>query len=115
MDDAAPVSIGEAVQGVDDDIEALREGERVTAPDQFREVGALDELHGDVEVLAGVTEVVDRDDIRVLEGAGGPRLAHEPLAQHGIAGDDCAHDLDGQVAVEDRVVGAIDDAHGTFA
>ena len=62
--------------------------------------------------LAGV---VDRDDVRVVDRRGQPRLAQEPLAEAHVLGQLRREDLQRDVAVEREVVGAVDDAHPAAA
>ena len=61
-----------------------------------------------------LAEVVDGDDVPVRELAGGPRLAVETLAQLRVAFDGRTDDFEGDLAFEQRVVGAIYDAHPTL-
>ena len=83
--------------------------------EQLVEVGAFDELHGDERMSVDFTEVVDRDDVRVLQRPGRLCLAKEPRAQVLVARDGVAHHFDRDRAVEHRVDAAIDDAHRAFA
>ena len=69
------------------------------------EVVALEQLHGHVDLALLLAEVVDGDDVRMVEAGGGLRLALEALAQLVVGADGGRHRLDGDVAVEDGVVG----------
>jgi hypothetical protein len=75
------------------------------------EVRALDVLHREVEQPVDLAGVVDRDDVRVLERRGDPRLALEALAEALRLGVFRGDDLDRGAAPEVQVLGPVDDAH----
>ena len=79
------------------------------------EVLALDVLHRQVEQPVDLAGVVDRDDVRVLQGGGDPRLAREALAEARGLGEVGRDDLDGGPAPEVEVLGAVDHAHAAAA
>ena len=54
---------------------------------------------------------MDRDDVRVIEGCDGERLARESLAASGIGGGERGQHLQRDIAAEARVVRPIDLAH----
>jgi hypothetical protein len=66
------------------------------------EVGAVDVLHRQVQQPVDLAGVVDRDDVRVLEGGGDPRLALEALAEALRLGVLRGDDLDRGAAPELR-------------
>lgn len=47
---------------------------------------AVDQAHRDVEDTLPVAGVVDRDDVRVVDRRGGPRLSNETLAEALVEG-----------------------------
>ena len=87
-----------------------RERHGRAATDDLGDRLALDVLHDDVGLGRDLAEVVDRDDVGVVQGGGGPRLTAEAL---GGVGDLQVADehLDGHHPPEDGVVGDVDRAH----
>ncbi len=76
---------------------------------------AVDQLEREERDAAGFFDRVDRDDIRVIERRGGPRLAIEPLAPVRIARQLAGQDLERDPPLQPRVVGEVDLAHPAFA
>jgi hypothetical protein len=116
VDEAVLVGGGEALAGLAEHGEDLAPGPGFEVqPDRERD--ALDELHGDEDVVLVGADVVDRDDVGVREA--GHRLG---LAQEASAGDVLAlaaevrvEQLDGDLAVELGVPRGVDDAHAAGA
>src|SRR6266850_1558382 len=103
------------VQHLDGDVQLALECERIAQRDHVGEIAALDQLHRDIELAVGFAEVVDRDDVGVLDGAGGPRFAEEPLLHVLRLAEARTQQLQRDVAPQHRVVGFPDDAHRSFA
>ena len=61
------------------------------------------------------SDVVEGDDIRVIEGAGGPGLLDEALLAVGIEEFLGRKDLDGDRAIEVGVACLVDDTHAALA
>ena len=80
-----------------------------------RSVSPVEQLHDDEQLAVVDARVEDADDVRVGERGDGLRLALEPRAPVGVGGEGSRQDLDGDVALEPRVPGAIDLAHSAFA
>ena len=78
---------------------------------QLREGGPLDELGDEVDGVVVAAGFEERDDAGMREPRGGERLAL--AAAVGVVADRDA--LDGDVALEVLVAGAVDDAHPTRA
>ena len=78
------------------------------------QVLAAQVLHREVGLPLVLAEVVDGDDVPVRQLAGGASLAEEALAQLGVGLDRGADDLQRDLALEQRVVGLVDDAHPTL-
>ena len=70
-------------------------------------------IHRDEPVVVGLTDVVDGDDMRMVEGGGGLRFLHEALPLVGTADSVGGKDLQGDEPVQTRVTGLVDDAHAT--
>ena len=79
--------------------------------DQVLEARPLDEAHRDEELTVVVAGAVDRDDVGVLQARGGEGLAHEQLAQAGVARALGRDQLERDGASELGVEGPVDDAH----
>jgi len=109
VDDAAGVAVVERLGGLDADVHDLAEAQRLVA-DQAQEVRAADERHHEEEGALVAAEIVDRDDRRVVHLRDDLRLPLEPLLEVSSqvgAGDE----LDRDLAVQERIAGAVDDAH----
>ena len=61
------------------------------------------------------TDLVDGDDVVMVEGRCGSCLTEEALAGGLRRGDGRPHDLEGDLAVEAGIFGAVDEAHAAFA
>ena len=110
VDDSGGVGGGEAVGNLRRDVEQLA-GRNGLAGEQGTERFALDEFADDV-LLAGLdAKVVDGDDVGVVERGDGAGLALEAAAVIGAGGACPREDLDGDVAIEPGVAGAVDLAH----
>ena len=118
VDDAGGVRGAERARDLDGVVERLRDRKQLLLQEPV-EGGAVDVLHDDevaIGSFGGVpVDVVDRDDVGVVEGRGGPRLAGEAFPPPAAGGGVGVHDLDGHGAIEARVAGAIDDSHPSFA
>ncbi len=104
------------------DRDGPRPGVGVLLGEVVGEVGALDVLHDEVEVVAVAARVVDGDQSRVVDLGGDTALADEPAAQFvrrvaaGGAGDPVgAQQLHRDAAVQAPVVRGPDLAHAALA
>ena len=79
VDHAALVRVGEAFGDLRGNGERLRHAQRPSLADQRAQFHALDVLHRHEHDFACLADVVDRDDVRMVETAGGPRLLVEAL------------------------------------
>ena len=113
VDDAARVAVLERVGDLDPDVHDLAEVQRLV-PDQPQQVRALRDGHHEEERALVTPEVVDRHDRGVVHLGDELRLALEALLDLGRQvrrGDE----LDRDLAVEQRVARAVDDAHAAAA
>jgi hypothetical protein len=67
---------------------------------QVAQVGAVDELHHQEEELAGLAEVVDADDARVVQHRQRPRFAFEAFGERRVGDEVGAQHLHGDEPVE---------------
>ena len=89
--------------------------ERAVLGDELGEVVALDVAHGEEEDAVLLSRLVDGDDVRVVERGRDPRLAQEALAEALVLGELGGDHLEGDLAPEPRLLGAIDRAHSPSA
>jgi hypothetical protein len=112
VDEAGLVGGGEAASGLQEHGDDLGPRPRLTQP--LAQGLAAHELHGEEDLVAGLADLVDVDDVRVREPGEGLGLAEEGGAGPGVAAR-VVHELDGDLAVELLVVGGEDHAHAAVA
>ena len=83
--------------------------------DERVEPGAVHQLHRDERRAAVLVDLVDRDDVRVVEGGGGAGFLDEAAVAIGIGRRFGRQHLDRHRSPEPRVVRGIDDAHPAAA
>ena len=110
MHDAGAVGLGEAVGGLRGDAEERLRRQR-TVRENLPQRSALDELHRDELDAVRGTDVVDGDEVRVVQRRSRARLFLEALDPLGVRSDRRGQHLEGDVASEPCVTGAIDLAH----
>ena len=116
MDDAALVRMREGAG----DLRAVPEhgfdGQAVERQ-HLGERAAVDELHRDEHAAAGIADLVDGADVRMIEVRGRAGLVEEPAAILGCgrSGRSAANQLDRHGALQPLVAGAIDHAHAALA
>ena len=114
VDDPLLVGGGEGVGDVGGDLEGALDGQGA-ARDEGAEGLALEQL-GDGEVDAGgLADVEEEEDVGVGECGDGLRLALEASKRLRVAREVIGKNLDGDVAAEARLAGAVDLAHPTRA
>ena len=79
--------------------------------DLVTELLAFDQLGDDVADFVVDADVVDREDVGMIESAGGPGLFEQSLAAGGIVGDLVAQDLERDFPSQARIPCAVDLAH----
>ena len=114
MDDAFFVSGRECVGHGFGDFDDFGGGE-ATGRNAAVERVAFDEFHGEEVDAVGFFDGEDGDDVRVIEGGDGAGFALETGEAVGIAGHVGRKDLEGDVALEFGVGGAVDLAHAAGA
>ena len=81
MDETALVGRVERLRHLARDRDRASRLQPALAAQQRAQVGAVDEAHRDEKPTARLARLVDRDDVRVVERRGEPRLAEHPLAE----------------------------------
>ena len=75
----------------------------------------LQQLHGDEIPAVGLSDLVDRADVRVIQGRGGPGLALEALQRRRVFLQLSGQKLQSHVPAEVEVLGLVHHAHATAA
>jgi hypothetical protein len=76
---------------------------------------AGDVFHGDVWLAAGLADLVNGADVRVVEAGGRARFPQQPVARRLVRKPRGWQQLQGDVAVESIVMGTIDFTHSAGA
>ncbi len=82
---------------------------------ELLQVAAVGQSHGEVQLTVDFAGVVDRNDVGMLERRRALGLAQEALAKALVGRVFGCEQLEGNVALQSRVVGAVDDTHPTAA
>ena len=117
MHDAVLVRVGKPFRDLGRDIDRTLDRKRLVGGEQRAQLLALQEFHRHVGEMAAFPHVVDGDDVGMIEAARGLGLLVEaPLVfRHLLRIERHADGLDRDLAVEQGVVGTIDDAHRALA
>ena len=111
MDDARLVRLGQPRTDLNEEARRARKSPRPFAPEQRREIVALDELHHEIERAVGLAEVERLHDVRVIELADRLRLEAKATNRFSLfCGLGRQHLHRGGLA-EVQMLDAIDDAH----
>ena len=113
VDHVARVAVLERIGDLDGDVENFTEAER-SAPEDAAQVRPLDDRHHEKERAVVAADVVDRDDPGMVHLSDDLRLALESLFDLGREFGRC-EDLHGDVAIQHRIAGPIDDSHAAAA
>ena len=114
MDDAGGVSGVQSVGDLRGQVECLANRKRAAADEVAQRLALHQFGHyvGDAVLVAGI---VKRDDVGMRQGGGGAPFLLEAAPPVGALGELRRQNLDGDIAAEAGIVGAVDLAHGTFA
>src|SRR5436309_11808909 len=94
MDEVPVVRSVEGRRGLFDDRKRLVEAEAPSLCDQRLQIVAVDVAHRDVEQAIGLSGVVDRDDVGVLDRRDQLRLTDEPISEARVLGEVGRKDLE---------------------
>ena len=109
VDDPLVVSSGKAVSDLERVVEGLADGKR-SALEAGPQGVAFEQLRDDVGCTVVGADVVDGEDVRVVQGAGGAGLLLEAAELLAI-GDPLEENLDRDLALQAGVTGAVDLTH----
>ncbi len=110
MDDPLLVGRGEALGDLHRVVDRLADRDRAraeAAPERL----ALEQLRDDVRRAFVAADVVDRGDVRMVETARGRGLLLEAVETIRVLGERRGQDLDRDLALEPRILRAVDLAH----
>ena len=114
VDDAARVRGGERVRDRNRNPQRLVEAHPLARNERI-EALAADVLHHDEVVAVGRLDLVDRDDVRVVEGGGRLRLLDKAATAVRVGHPVSGQHLDGHFTAQARVAGPIHLAHAPRA
>ena len=111
MHDPGGVRLAHAVSELRGNLQNLSHRQRCLLQKRAQGV-PLDVLHHDVRRSARHgADLVDRDDVGMVQGRGGPCLLPEAREALGTVGKSLREELDGDIAVQVAVAGAVHFAH----
>ena len=102
VNDPGRVGPGEPIRDPGSDLERLSRGDR-SRGDQLAQGRSLDQFHGHVRLGVRPTDLVDRDDVRVIQGRSGTRLPLEAVQALRVRRNLGRQHLQGDLAPEPRV------------
>src|ERR1019366_1635472 len=79
--------------------------------EKLPQVGAVHEFHEEIEVFAGLAEIMHPDDMRMAESGQSAGFTGESLRKRRVAAPLRRQDFDGHEAVELELPGFVDGAH----
>ena len=115
VDDPALVGEAGGAQDLNPEVDRLLLRQWRLGREDVLERAALQVLHRDVVGALVLAAVEDRDHVRVLQAGRRRRLAPEALHELLVLGEAAMQDLQGHLAAEVRVLGAVDVGHAAGA
>ena len=115
MDVARAVDRVQRVAERDRDRGRASGAQRALAAHERPQVVAVHVAHHEVGLPVRDAGAVDGQDVRLLDGGGGARLAQEALARALVVDELGRDDLDRDLAVEVELTRSVDDAHAALA
>ena len=108
VDEAPAVGVVEAAGRLEADQQRLRRAEPPAHVEHRPQAAAAEVLAHEVRPVVLLAPVVDRHDVGVVEGGGGPGLGPEPAQERLVVGQRRVQDLDRDAAAQPNVVGEED-------
>ena len=115
MNDAAAVGVAESQGHVMHQLRERRRRERAARTKPLAERLPANVRHHEVRQPFGLSDAMDRHDVRMRQAGGGPGLAHESIADICPLDERSRQHLDGDETVELNFAGEIDYAHAASA
>ena len=106
MHHARVVRLGQALGELRADIEHLLRRQWLAQQERATQRLAIHVFHDDVGTSFAVPDFMDRDDVRVIQARGGPRLLRKTRQALRIRGKPLRQELDGDVAMQIVIAGA---------
>jgi len=107
--------VGEGRANLLHDVQFCAQVKRLAVADDLVERLPVQEFHHDVGQAVLVAEVVNRNNVRMAEIARVARFLVEALEHVRFAGESLGERLDGHIAADARIAGAIDNAHAPLS
>ena len=114
MDNAAIVRVSQRIGQLHAVADDLLDGQRPLG-DPLAERLPVNDFHRDVRAAVRLADVVNRADVRMVQGCGRARLAQQSSPPLRMIGQLFRQDLERDVAAQLRVMGAIHFAHTSSA
>src|SRR6476646_7864295 len=114
MDDPGFVGGRKRVGDLDGDVQQTANVERASLDDSAQGL-AVHQLGDDVRNTVIRAEIVDGNDVWMVQAAGGFSLLNEAALPRRIGFPSLRNSLDGYSAVQPRIAGRVDVAHGSLA
>ncbi len=112
---AAGVRLIQGRRHLADDVRHARRWQRALAIEQRAQVLPGDVTHRDEQAPVRLARVEDGNDVRMIDGRGGPHLPAEPLAERRVPGELGRQDLQRHRPAQPRVERTVDDRHPAAA
>ena len=109
--DTALRSVAKRAARLDQDAPDVRAGKLAALTQNSSERLPSQELHDEKDDVSDPTDPIDRDDVGMLELAGGAGLALEPVDEVLVDGQDRRQDLDRDLAIQRALLGAVHHGH----
>ena len=114
VDDSRLMGAGERRGRLNTEIENFEQRQRA-APDLGTQRFAFDQLHYQEGTCFELTGIVDRDDVGMVQCGGGPCFLRKAPHAIGMTAGFGSQNFYGNVPLEGRIAGTIDNSHAPFA
>ncbi len=111
VDQAAGVRLVQRRRHLADDVNYARRGQDALAVKQRAQVLPADVAHRDEQGPVCLAGIVDRNDVRMIDGRRGPHLPGEPLAEPRVTGELRRQNLQCHRSAQPGVERTVDDRH----
>ncbi|MFN8555834.1 MAG: hypothetical protein U0531_00260 [Dehalococcoidia bacterium] len=115
MDQADGVHRVESACQLLDKLYGLGDGQRTAPRENVHQRAALDQFHRQIGAAVRLARVQHLDDVGMADLRQQPPLAHEARPGFGVEREMGVQDLERDISVEQRIIGAVDDGEATGA